>query len=141
MSMIERGHASAGDQPASTLSTRLGAAAGRIDYSGSWIRAHRWSLQSGMAACRLLLTAAPGPYRSLALPGLIPLAIGLALVAGYYLSPPHQEARGTRQIEREERTAAGDGPRGNVPAGISLNQTPGSADDDADEEKVDRHGR
>jgi hypothetical protein len=37
------------------------------------------------------LAAAPGRIGPWLLPGLIPLAIGLALVAGYYLSPPHQE--------------------------------------------------
>jgi hypothetical protein len=41
------------------------------------------------------LTAAPGRLGPWLLPGLIPLAIGLALVAGYYLSPPHQESETT----------------------------------------------
>ncbi|PWT72214.1 MAG: hypothetical protein C5B60_09855 [Chloroflexi bacterium] len=41
------------------------------------------------------LTAAPGRIGPWLLPGLIPLAIGLALVAGYYLSPPHQESETT----------------------------------------------
>jgi hypothetical protein len=41
------------------------------------------------------LTAAPGRIGPWLLPGLIPLAIGLALVAGYYLSPPRQETETT----------------------------------------------
>jgi hypothetical protein len=41
------------------------------------------------------LTAAPGRIGPWLLPGLIPLAIGLALVAGYYLSPPRQESETT----------------------------------------------
>jgi hypothetical protein len=41
------------------------------------------------------LAAAPGRIGPWLLPGLIPLAIGLALIAGYYLSPPHQETETT----------------------------------------------
>jgi hypothetical protein len=48
------------------------------------------------------LTAAPGRIGPWLLPGLIPLAVGLALVAGYYLSPPHQETSGE---EREDKAA------------------------------------
>ena len=47
------------------------------------------------------LTAAPGRVGPWLLPGLIPLAIGLALVAGYYLSPPHQEISAP-DVERSE---------------------------------------
>ena len=51
------------------------------------------------------LTAAPGRIGPWLLPGLIPLAIGLALVAGYYLSPPHQAAEAPGD-ERESEGAA-----------------------------------
>jgi hypothetical protein len=48
------------------------------------------------------LTAAPGRIGPWLLPGLIPLAVGLALVAGYYLSPPHQETEASGK-EREDK--------------------------------------
>lgn len=47
------------------------------------------------------LTAAPGRIGPWLLPGLIPLAIGLALVVAYYLSPPHPEADA---LSRENQT-------------------------------------
>ena len=47
------------------------------------------------------LTAAPGRIGPWLLPGLIPLAIGLALVAGYYLSPPHPESEHTGDADAE----------------------------------------
>jgi hypothetical protein len=56
------------------------------------------------------LTAAPGRIGPWLLPGLIPLAIGLALVAGYYLSPPHPDSEGVGDEETEE-TSAGSTPR------------------------------
>jgi hypothetical protein len=48
------------------------------------------------------LTAAPGRIGPWLLPGLIPLAIGLALVAGYYLSPPHPDSESAGDEEAEE---------------------------------------
>ncbi len=51
------------------------------------------------------LTAAPGRIGPWLLPGLIPLAIGLALVAGYYLSPPHPDAQDAGDEEAEEASA------------------------------------
>ena len=53
------------------------------------------------------LTAAPGRIGPWLLPGLIPLAIGLALVAGYYLSPPHPDAEGAGDEEAEEAPFGG----------------------------------
>jgi hypothetical protein len=55
------------------------------------------------------LTAAPGRIGPWLLPGLIPLAIGLALVAGYYLSPPHQETE-TTSSHKGGRDRAEDNP-------------------------------
>jgi hypothetical protein len=55
------------------------------------------------------LTAAPGRIGPWLLPGLIPLAVGLALVAGYYLSPPHQE---TEELGEDQE---GEGVVGNAP--------------------------
>ncbi|GEM_PF-2141296 len=48
------------------------------------------------------LTAAPGRIGPWLLPGLIPLAIGIALIAGYYLSPPHPAFRQDEQIGDDE---------------------------------------
>jgi hypothetical protein len=56
------------------------------------------------------LTAAPGRLGPWLLPGLIPLAIGLALVAGYYLSPPHQETETTSSSKNGGRDRAEDNP-------------------------------
>jgi hypothetical protein len=53
------------------------------------------------------LTAAPGRIGPWLLPGLIPLAIGLALVAGFYLSPPHQEREAT-PLDRAEDNGVSD---------------------------------
>jgi hypothetical protein len=55
------------------------------------------------------LTAAPGRIGPWLLPGLIPLAIGIALVAGYYLSPPHQET-GASGEEHEGRSVVDGAP-------------------------------
>ena len=49
------------------------------------------------------LAAAPGRIGPWLLPGLIPLAIGLALVAGYYLSPPHQETEASSNTGEREK--------------------------------------
>ena len=76
------------------------------------------------------LTAAPGRIGPWLLPGLIPLAVGLALVAGYYLSPPHQEAEAAGE-EREDE-AAGDGATGQRRGWHIIGQTQGMPDDDHD---------
>jgi hypothetical protein len=74
------------------------------------------------------LTAAPGRIGPWLLPGLIPLAVGLALVAGYYLSPPHQEVEAVGE-EREDE-AAGDGAAGQRRGWHIIGQTERKPEDD-----------
>ena len=45
-------------------------------------------------------SAVPGRFGPWLLPGLIPLAVGVALVASYYLSPPRSEPRSREDRER-----------------------------------------
>ncbi len=53
-------------------------------------------------------SAVPGRFGPWLLPGLIPLAVGVALVASYYLSPPRSEPG--RRVEREGATDEGHRP-------------------------------
>lgn len=78
------------------------------------------------------LAAVPGRIGPWLLPGLIPLAVGLALVAGYYLSPPHQEG-GVTGEEQKGKTVE-DGTSGQYRGWHIIGQTPGSAKDHHDEE-------
>ncbi len=50
-------------------------------------------------------SAVPGRVGPWLLPGLIPLAVGLALVASYYLSPPRQRERDGNEPQHEASNA------------------------------------
>ena len=52
-------------------------------------------------------SAVPGRFGPWLLPGLIPLAVGLALVASYYLSPPREEQKGGEGSRDEALGAEG----------------------------------
>jgi len=106
MSMIERGLL----QPETTQQPRY--PHGSAQLRGGLITAGvGFALTVGLYNLGWLLpaplTAAPGRIGPWLLPGLIPLAIGLALVAGYYLSPPHPEIRTSGEDKVEERPVAG----------------------------------
>ena len=57
-------------------------------------------------------SAVPGRLGPWLLPGLIPLAVGVALVASYYLTPPRPELRDDDQTEDDSRRdQPGSGPQ------------------------------
>ncbi|MGO8946786.1 MAG: DUF6249 domain-containing protein [Ktedonobacterales bacterium] len=108
MSMIERGLL----QPETTQHPRY--PHGSAQLRGGLITASvGFALTVGLYNLGWLLpaplTAAPGRIGPWLLPGLIPLAIGLALVAGYYLSPPHQEADAPHMDNSKEKPASSGG--------------------------------
>ena len=60
-------------------------------------------------------SAVPGRFGPWLLPGLIPLAVGLALVASYYLAPPRQ-----RQRQSSDQSNAARSPRDTPRRGLRI---------------------
>ena len=76
------------------------------------------------------LSAVPGRLGPWLLPGLIPLAVGLALVASYYLAPPRQRQSGA---QRDNTTPARqDTPR----RGLRVIDRPRDPSTDADDAAI-----
>jgi len=91
MSLIERGLLPTGERAAHPHSPRGGAV-----LRGGLITAMvGFAVTIGLYTLGYLLpspfNAAPGRLGPWLLPGLIPMAVGLALIASYYLSPPRSE--------------------------------------------------